>query len=140
MKKLTTPAGIFGPYTSVETLDDRYRCDGGDLPFTVVGEGAVEEWTGPLPPPAPPTEQQYVDAIQGVLDATAAAKGYDNIVSACSYAGAINPFQLEGQAYIAWRGAVWAYCYTLLASVRAGEAQPPTIDELIAALPALVLP
>lgn len=41
MKKVTTPSGVFGPYQVVEVLPDRYRCDGADLPFTVVGQGTV---------------------------------------------------------------------------------------------------
>lgn len=55
MKKLTTTSGVFGPFASVETLTDRFRCDGADMPFTVVGTGAVEDWTGPLPTPVPTT-------------------------------------------------------------------------------------
>ena len=51
MKKIMTASGVFGPYESVQTLDDRYRCDGADLPFSVVGVGAVSEWDGPLPIP-----------------------------------------------------------------------------------------
>ena len=53
MKKITTAAGVFGPYAEVLLLDDCYRCDGADLPFTVVGEGVVADWEGPLPEPAP---------------------------------------------------------------------------------------
>jgi hypothetical protein len=45
MKKITTNAGKFGPYKSVEILEDRYRVDGADLPFTVVGTGVIEDWT-----------------------------------------------------------------------------------------------
>lgn len=40
-----------GPYTSVETLDDRYHCDGVDIPFIVVGSCTVEQvaddWVNP---------------------------------------------------------------------------------------------
>ena len=55
MLKLTTPTGVFGPYASIETLPDRYRCDGADMPVTVVGTGEVTDWEGPLPtPPVPP--------------------------------------------------------------------------------------
>ncbi len=50
MKKLITPGGVFGPYTTVITLGDRYRCDGADLPFTVVGAGTIDDWTDPYPP------------------------------------------------------------------------------------------
>ena len=49
MKKLTTPSGVFGPFDQVQTLGDRYRCDGADLPFSVVGEGTIDDWTGDLP-------------------------------------------------------------------------------------------
>ena len=52
MKKITTNNGVYGPYHAVETLEDRYRCDRADLPFSVVGEGTVADWAGPLPAPA----------------------------------------------------------------------------------------
>lgn len=43
MKKITTSAGLYGPFLFVEVMQDRYRCDGADLPFTVVGQGTVED-------------------------------------------------------------------------------------------------
>lgn len=78
----------------------------------------------------------YEQAVQAHLDAAAQALGYDNILSACSYAGYANPFQAEGQSFVAWRGAVWDYCYAQLAAVQAGSRTQPTVDELIAELPA----
>lgn len=53
MKKITTDAGKFGPYKSVEVLEDRYRVDGpSDLPFTVVGQGEITNVIdGDFPPP-----------------------------------------------------------------------------------------
>ena len=62
MKKIITPAGKFGPYKSVEVLEDRYRVDGpSDLPFTVVGQGEITDVVdGDFPPPpyvAPVVEQ-----------------------------------------------------------------------------------
>ena len=87
----------------------------------------------------PPTIKEYTDAVQNYLDAAARAKNYDDIVSACSYAGAPNPFQSEGQAFLTWRGNVWATCYRILADVQAGNRQPPSIDALIVELPALQL-
>lgn len=87
--------------------------------------------------PAPvklPTLDQYEAAVQEMLDSKAQSRGYDGIISACSYAGAPNQFQAESQAFITWRGDVWATCYALMADVNAG-APAPSIDELIAALP-----
>ncbi len=79
-------------------------------------------------------------AIQAKLDKEARAKGYDSILSACSYAGYTNPFQAEGQAFIQWRGSVWKYCYDQLAEIEAGNRSEPTLDEFLAELPAYVPP
>ena len=54
---------------------------------------------------------EFEQAVQAHLDAVAKSKGYDSILSACTYAGYANPFQEEGQAFTKWRGDVWAYCY-----------------------------
>ena len=83
---------------------------------------------------------KFLAAVQSHLDAKAQEKGYDGIVSACSYAGAVNPFQAESQVYVAWRGDVWAYCYTELAKVESGERPVPEVADFIAELPELVLP
>jgi hypothetical protein len=85
------------------------------------------------------TVQQYTEAVQKHLDAKAQSKNYDDIVSACSYAGAPNPFQAEGVKFVEWRGNVWAKCYEVMALVQGGQRTAPTIEELIAELPTLVL-
>jgi hypothetical protein len=100
---------------------------------------------GPITPYVEPvpTSAQIIDsissAVQGLLDSTAKSRGYDNIVSACSYAGASNPFQAEGQAFVSWRGAVWSACYAIMADVKSGIRPVPDADELIAELPVLSL-
>lgn len=80
------------------------------------------------------------DAVQAHLDDAAQSRGYDNIVSACSYAGSANVFQAEGISFLNWRAAVWQHCYQVLAEVQAGVRATPSADDLIAELPALVLP
>lgn len=51
MKKIQFSDSRFGPYKSIEILDDRYRCDGADLPFTVVGQGVISDvQDGDFPP------------------------------------------------------------------------------------------
>jgi len=76
-------------------------------------------------------------AVQRHLDSVAESKGYDNIISACSYAGYTNPFQLEGQKFIEWRGAVWAQCYQMMNDWQAGTLPEPTEQEVLDAVPAL---
>lgn len=90
--------------------------------------------------PAELQQIEYEKAVQAHLDKTAQNYGYENILSACSYAGEINPFQAEGKAFTAWRGNVWAYCYSVLSDVEAGTRTAPTLSELIQELPAYVAP
>lgn len=77
----------------------------------------------------------YEAAIQKHLDAGAQAAGYDNVLSAVSYAGYTNPYQAEGQSFLAWRGNVWSYAYEQMGLVLTGLRTKPTPDELIAELP-----
>lgn len=99
---------------------------------------AFSHYTPPTPPPL--TVADYTNAVQQHLDIAARQRNYDNIVSACSYAAAPNIFQAEGIAYLNWRAAVWQTCYGVLGAVEQELRPAPTIAELIAELPALVLP
>lgn len=78
-------------------------------------------------------------AVQGHLDSTAKAHGYDNVMTAVSYADepAVAKFQADGKAFRAWRSKVWAYAYEQLAVVQAGGRKIPTEEEFIAELPPL---
>lgn len=78
-------------------------------------------------------------AVQGYLDQEAQIKGYDTIVSACSYAGAPNAFQAESISFLDWRAACWQHCYQVLADVKAGTITAPTKEELLAGLPQRVI-
>lgn len=81
--------------------------------------------------------KEFEGAIQQYLDSRAKAAGYDNILSACSYASAPNPFQTESISFVVWRGNVWAYCYQELAKVSSGARILPTVEEIISELPVL---
>lgn len=103
----------------------------------------------PEPMPAvvvpPPTVDEIVaqltQVVQGHLDATARQRGYDGILSACTYATSGNArFAAEGKACVLWRDAVWATCYEIMAEVMGGTRAVPTAAELIADLPTMVWP
>lgn len=52
MKKIIkSQDATFGPYATIETLSDRYRCDGVDIPFLVVDPCTIEDvsddWVDP---------------------------------------------------------------------------------------------
>ena len=74
-------------------------------------------------------------AIQEHIDNEAKARGYDNIVSACSYAGYPNVFQTEAISLGNFRSACWTKAYEVQASIDTGTISIPTIDELILMLP-----
>lgn len=80
--------------------------------------------------------------VQSHLDAAAKASGYDNIMTAVSYAEepSVTKFQADGQAFRAWRSQVWAYAYQALADVNAGTRETPTLEAFIAELPPLEVP
>ena len=87
------------------------------------------------------TKSRLTSAIQSMLDETARERGYDSILSLCTYATSPNKkFADEGQAGVSWRDEVWAKGFTILADVEGGERAIPTVDELLAELPAFVWP
>ena len=71
-------------------------------------------------------EAQIVSSVQARLDAFAQTRGYDGILSACTYATDPNPrFAAEGQYCVTARGNTWAVLYALLAEVQAGKRPVP---------------
>ena len=106
--------------------------------YSYDGEG----WAAPpVAEPEPPTLADYENAIQGLVDSTATEKMFRDGVTLASYVSSTNPqWAAEAQAFVAWRDAVWAYSYTELAKVQAGEREQPTPEDFLTDLPAIVWP
>ena len=87
-------------------------------------------------------KSQYQQKIQSLLDAKAQEYGYDSIFTAVTYAEepSVPAFQAEAQALRAWRSAVRAYAYQVLAEVEAGDIGLPSLEDFIAGMPAYVSP
>ena len=76
--------------------------------------------------------------VQARLDAFAQERGYDNILSAVSYVGdPVAKFAAKGARARELRGACWATCYNILTAVQGGDRAMPTVNEVLAELPAL---
>jgi hypothetical protein len=80
---------------------------------------------------------EYTRAVQTHMDQAAAKKGYDTIQSAALRAGYPGPFHEEGVVAATWMDSCWAACYIILADVKSGDAEKPTIEELLTQLPAV---
>ncbi|OYW87535.1 MAG: hypothetical protein B7Z23_13720 [Pseudomonadales bacterium 32-61-5] len=104
--------------------------------------------TGTVAPsvPQPPTPEQirllFERAIQKRLDDFARTRGYDNMLSVCTYAADPDPrFATEGQYCITVRGATWAVAYQILADVTNGiRSMPSSPEDIFPELPTLTWP
>lgn len=81
-------------------------------------------------------EKYLKGLIQNILDNGAKSKGYENIVSACSYAGFDNEFRKDGEKFGQWRSKLWSWGYKFLADIKSGAVErPETLEELFSAMP-----
>ena len=89
-----------------------------------------------------PREQhikRFADEAQARLDTFAKSRGYDGILSACTYATSQVPrFRAEGQRCVALRDQTWARLYEILAEAEAGTRPVPmSLAEIEGDLPML---
>ena len=95
----------------------------------------VRQLTFPEPTPEE-VQEQMTDAVQAALDNFAKTRGYDGIMSACSYSNSTDAqFKLEADYCIQLRDTTWRMGYAILAEVKTGTRPIPSIEELIAELP-----
>lgn len=100
----------------------------------------------PEPDPEPPTPEQIRDSIvrdtQRRLDQFANTRGYDGILSLCTYATSTVPkFASEGQYGVEARDATWANLYEVLAEVEDGtRPMPAGYADIEPELPVLAWP
>ncbi len=86
------------------------------------------------------TQKFFTTVVQNLMDTEATKLGYDNCNSVCTYVNTgVQKFDDEGNAFRAWRSAVWSKGYEILAEVKEGKRAIPTVEELLAELPKLVI-
>jgi hypothetical protein len=134
-----------GKVTNVATSESAlepnwYRSDDAQIGWSFDGVNFA-------PPPAPvktPEEvkEEITADVQARLDAFAQSRGYDNIVSACSYATSQHPkYGVEGRYCVQAREDTWDALFAIEAEVVAGTRPLPNgYADIEAELPALVWP
>lgn len=81
-------------------------------------------------------QARYTQLAQDALDAFARTRGYDGIMSACSYAGSTDAqFAAEAAYCMALRDRTWRAGYGILDAVKAGGMSLPSEAEFLAMLP-----
>ena len=101
----------------------------------------VDGWAPPPPPTLEQLQKKFEAAVQKRLDAFAQTRGYDSILSACTYATSANPkFRAEGQYAAGARDDTWAAWHGVLGSVTEGRRPLPPLEDVLAELPALAWP
>ena len=102
-----------------------------DIPADVVQRQSIE------------SNDQFIErvreAVQQRLDVFAQERGYDGILSACTYAtSTVAKFKSEGQRCVDLRDQMWASAYAFMQDVQEGKRPMPTsADEVVSSLPAL---
>lgn len=75
------------------------------------------------------TTKDYADIVDEMIRRKPKEYGYDNIVSACSYAGSSIPqFNREGRAFSLWRDLLWAKCFEMAATAESSGVWPSPED------------
>ncbi len=119
------------------------RLDDGREESMIVKTAALRQYgvAGELPAPVVRAPEaitgDYTQAVQTHLDRVAQSWGYDNILTAVTYAGenAVKAFDDEGKALRAWRSRVWSAARQTLADVKDGKTSAPTVADFLASLP-----
>lgn len=86
--------------------------------------------------------QNVVNQTQERLDVFARTRGYDGILSGCTYASStVQKFKAEGQYCVNARDATWEALYQVMDGVKAGaRPMPSSYEDIEADLPALEWP
>lgn len=132
--------GTFSDYNTVyhKTQDSVwYSRDGSTIGL---GRGAVEDaeiYVKPMPT-ADEIRQMLINGVQIHMDEIAQEKGYDGILSACSYINSgVAKFDEEGEKARQWRSLVWQKCFEVLENYDEYSIGQLELETLISELPSI---
>lgn len=110
--------------------------NGVPVQMTPEEESAFEASRTITPEPAA-VQKDTIVAIQRLLDTTAQSHGYDDLRSTISYIGSsVTKWNNEGLRARAWRDECWLKAQEIENAVKAGTRPLPTVDAVLAEMPA----
>lgn len=79
--------------------------------------------------------------VKNIIFQTAFNKGYDDVMTICSYANSNNiQWQAEALTFIEWRDEVWKYFFDMEYAIRAGHSTVNTLEDFLNGVPKIVWP
>jgi hypothetical protein len=136
-----------GTVINIAVADSEFASQQGWVDATGAEIGFLWDGQSFSPPPPPiktsaEIQDEIVAATQTRLDTFARTRNYDDIKSACTYAGCSVPkFNTEGSYCQDRRAETWDKLYTMLDEVQAGtRPMPNSFADVEPELPALVWP
>lgn len=137
---IKTKSGVLGRFERVEVVLDGVVADGVLFLLVVLGEYEIIDDKDYKPPvDLTALQKVIVSHTQNRLDNFASSRGYDGILSACTYVASQVPrFASDGQIAVRLRDATWAKLYDIMAEVETGKrAVPAGFGDVEHDLPAL---
>ena len=102
----------------------------------LTGAVATVEIEDDFPPPDLSMDD-YRAAIDAEVESTARGRGYNGAAHMAGYVTSTVPrWAEEAAAFIVWRDMVWLSVFATLNLVEAGKEAVPTLEKLVAGLPA----
>ena len=126
-------------FTNKEYADLAVWCNANNA--TIEDKGEYYECVA-IPPHIPTVDEiqkQLTDGVQNWMDTKVRERNYDNVhtcVGTYLYSP-VDKFRTEAEHVKDWVSYVWAKCYEILAQVKNGEREIPTLEEVINELPIL---
>lgn len=115
----------------------------GNVPFTAEEEAEWDAMEAAEAVKAPERlKARVIEIVQQRLDDFARTRNYDDIKSACDYAGcSVQKFSIEGQYCKDKRAETWKKLYEILAEIKANARPMPTsYEDVEPELPVLIWP